>query len=157
MYFLNCFYKSIKYIVLFQGIWLAFILPYCYGNKQAGEEFICFALTDRNVATAHTYLPATLVFVVMLLIFFWAGKKKKFHVIMLVLLVTAGYKYCYNAYNWDILTQKENEKKIDTVYQVLGSGELGKRTTDGQTLWAGFKWSGGSSGVLSVTVLFCRL
>lgn len=124
--FLNCFYKSIKYIVLFQGIWLAFILPYCYGNKQAGEEFICFALTDRNVATAHTYLPATLVFVVMLLIFFWAGKKEKFHVIMLVLLVTAGYKYCYNAYNWDILTQKENEKKIDTVYQVLGSGELGK-------------------------------
>ncbi len=124
--FLSCFHKSIKYIVLLQGIWLAFILPYCYGNKQAGEEFICFALADRNVATAHTYLPATLVFIVMLLIFFWAGKKGKFQIIMLVLLVTAGYKYCYNAYNWDILTQKENEKKIDTVYEVLGSGELGK-------------------------------
>ena len=72
--FLSCFRKSIKYIVLFQGIWLAFILPYCYGNKQAGEEFICFALADRNIATAHTYLPATLVFVIMLLIFFRAGK-----------------------------------------------------------------------------------
>lgn len=108
--FLSCFRKSIKYIVLIQGIWLAFILPYCYGNKQAGEEFICFALADRNIATAHTYLPATLVFVIMLLIFFWAGKKGKFQIIMLVLLVTAGYKYCYNAYNWDILTQKENEK-----------------------------------------------
>ena len=46
--FLSCFRKSIKYIVLIQGIWLAFILPYCYGNKQAGEEFICFALADRN-------------------------------------------------------------------------------------------------------------
>lgn len=74
--FLSCFRKSIKYIVLIQGIWLAFILPYCYGNKQAGEEFICFALADRNIATAHTYLPATLVFVIMLLIFFWAGKKE---------------------------------------------------------------------------------
>lgn len=124
--FLSCFRKSIKYIVLIQGIWLAFILPYCYGNKQAGEEFICFALADRNIATAHTYLPATLVFVIMLLIFFRAGKKEKFQVIMVVLLVVAGYKYCYNAYNWDILAQKENEKKIDTVYQVLGSGELGK-------------------------------
>ena len=62
----------------------------------------------------------------MLLIFFQAGKKEKFQVIMVVLLVVAGYKYCYNAYNWDILTQKKTEKKIDTVYQVLGSGELGK-------------------------------
>ena len=91
--FLSCFRKSIKYIVLIQGIWLAFILPYCYGNKQAGEEFICFALADRNIATAHTYLPATLVFVIMLLIFFRAGKKEKFQVIMVVLLVVAGYKY----------------------------------------------------------------
>lgn len=105
---------------------VSFHTPLLLGNKQAGEEFICFALADRNIATAHTYLPATLVFVIMLLIFFWAGKKGKFQIIMLVLLVTAGYKYCYNAYNWDILTQKENEKKIDTVYEVLGSGELGK-------------------------------
>lgn len=124
--FLSCFRKSIKYIVLIQGIWLAFILPYCYGNKQAGEEFICFALADRNTANAHTYLPATLVFIAMLLIFFWAGKKEKFQVIMVVLLVTAGYKYCYNAYNWDISTQKGNEKRIDAVYEILGSGELGK-------------------------------
>lgn len=124
--FKNYFYKSLKYVILFQGIWLAFILPYCYGNQQAGEEFICFAWASRNISTAQSYLPATLCLAVVLLISFWACKKDKLWVIMVMLLAMTGYKYCYNAYYWDILTQKGSEDKVDAVYELLGTGTLGK-------------------------------
>lgn len=95
--------------------------------KQTGRRGIHLFCISRPEYCNGTYLSAGNVSLCHNAIDFLPGREKeKFQVIMVVLLVVAGYKYCYNAYNWDILTQKKTEKKIDTVYQVLGSGELGK-------------------------------
>ena len=122
--FKDYYYRAIKYIVLLQGIWLAFVLPYCYGNQQASEEFICFALASRDAVTAQSYLPATLVLIVYMLILFWCCKKDKLWIGMALLLVMAGYKYCYNAYHWDIVNQLKSQESVDAVYQKYSESEL---------------------------------
>ena len=110
--FLSCFRKSIKYIVLIQGNMVSFHTPLLLW-KQTGRRGIHLFCISRPQYCNGTYLSAGNVSLCHNAIDFLPGreKKEKFQVIMVVLLVVAGYKYCYNAYNWDILAQKENEKK----------------------------------------------
>lgn len=106
---------------LMQGYWVLCILPYINNFNGCSWDFAPYSLTKgfTDEIRLRTYLPATLLVLLVLIASYLLYKKNKMHVILVILCIMLVYSYCYNAVNHEGYRGQKNYAYVDDSVHML--------------------------------------
>lgn len=110
---------------LLQGYWVLCILPYISTFNGCCWDFAPYSgakgFTDE--IRLRTYLPATLIVVLVLAVSYFLYRKNKMQIILVILSTMLVYCYCYNAVNHEGYRGQKNYSYVDDSIRMLKSLE----------------------------------
>ena len=106
---------------LLQGYWVLCILPYISEFNGSCWDFAPYSLTKgfEDPIRLRTYLPATLVVLLVLIVSYILYRKKKAHIILGLLCIMLVYCYCYNALYHEGYRGQKNYSYVDDSVRLL--------------------------------------
>lgn len=106
---------------LLQGYWVLCILPYISNFNGCCWDFAPYSFTKgfEDEIRLRTYLPATVIVLLVLVISYILYKRSKMHIILGILCVMLVYCYSYNAVTHEGYRGQKNYSYVDDSVRVL--------------------------------------
>lgn len=116
--FKNLYKWTVGFLVFLQGIWITFILPYCYACLNATEAYRCYSFAKVGESGVRVFLPATAVLAIISLVMLVLLKKDNIRGIIIISMVIFVYQYCYNGY-CDLTVQQQNQSYTNASVKLI--------------------------------------